>query len=250
MKTINYLFIASLAMMSCKQQNNDKTASEESIKTETEATQELASNNDGWKILFDGTNFDSWHMFNGGEVNDSWTIKDDAMVLTPSENAGNIVTNEEFKNFELSLEWKISEGGNSGFFWGIIEDKKYHEPYQTGPEIQIIDNEKHPDAKNGESHQAGALYDMIAPSEKVARPAGGWNTCILVINHKTNQGSVTLNGTEIVKFPVHGDKWEEMIANSKFKGWDGFGASETGKIGLQYHGDEVSFRNIKIKELN
>ncbi|MCF8713399.1 DUF1080 domain-containing protein [Joostella atrarenae] len=249
MKTINYLFMASLAMMSCKQQNNEKATSDTVATQKEEVTKESDTNKEEWVSLFDGKNYDSWHMFNGGEVNDTWSIKDGAMVFTPGENAGNIVTNNDYTNFELSLDWKISEGGNSGIFWGVQEGDKYKEPYQTGPEIQVLDNERHPDAKAGETHQAGALYDMIAPSENVVKPAGEWNNCVLTINHKTNQGSVTLNGTKIVEFPVHGEKWEEMIANSKFKGWDGFGVSKTGKIGLQNHGNIVSYRNIKIKEL-
>lgn len=248
MKTISYVFAATLLMMSCKQ-NTQKENTDQS-EPMAEQTQEMKTQDDSWEVLFDGTNFDSWHMFNTGEpVSEAWAIEDGAMVLTPGDNAGNIVTNKEYTNFVLSLDWKISEGGNSGFFWGVIEDEKYHEPYQTGPEIQVLDDERHPDAKVGASHQAGALYDMIAPSEKVANPAGEWNTCILEINHITNKGSVTLNGTKVVEFPVHGEEWEALIADSKFKGWEGFGMFKTGKIGLQYHGDAVSFKNIKIKEL-
>ncbi|MDG3582700.1 MULTISPECIES: 3-keto-disaccharide hydrolase [Galbibacter] len=251
MKTISYLFMASIVLMSCKQKNNSETASEETTTSKKEVAQATSAAKGEWKTLFDGTDFSNWHMYNTGkEVSSAWSIEDGAMVLTPGDHAGNIVTNEEYTNFVLSLEWKISEGGNSGFFWGVQEDEKYHEPYQTGPEIQILDNEKHPDAKAGKSHQAGALYDMIAPSEDVAKPVGEWNTCVLEINHNTNKGTVTLNGTKVVEFPVHGAKWDELIANSKFKDWDGFGVYETGKIGLQYHGNKVSFRNIKIKELD
>jgi hypothetical protein len=98
-------------------------------------------------------------------------------------------------------------------------------------------------------YQAGALYDLVQPEHDVCNPAGEWNLCVLKVNHKTNQGSVTLNGTEIVSFPVHGEAWDAMVAKSKFKGWEGFGKHHTGHIGLQDHGDKVWFRNIKIKEL-
>ncbi|WP_417363297.1 3-keto-disaccharide hydrolase [Galbibacter sp.] len=247
MKTISYLFAATLLIMSCKQ--NTQKENKDQSEPVAEQTQEKPAQ-ESWEVLFDGSNFDSWHMYNTGKpVSAAWSIEDGAMVLTPGDLAGNIVTNKAYTNFVLSLDWKISEGGNSGIFWGVVEDEKYHEPYQTGPEIQVLDDERHPDAKAGTTHQSGALYDMIAPSKKVVKPAGQWNNSVLEINHITNKGSVTLNGTKIVEFPVHGEAWEAMIADSKFKGWEGFGMYKTGKVGLQYHGDKVSFRNIKIKEL-
>ncbi|MCM5662556.1 3-keto-disaccharide hydrolase [Galbibacter mesophilus] len=245
-KIVSCLALVSLTMLSCKE--NKKSEENQDVASEMETKKEVKTENE-WEFLFDGKDFSAWHMYNGGEVSEAWTIEGDAMVLTPGDNAGNIVTNEEFENFVLSLEWKISEGGNSGIFWGVQEGENYGQPYKTGPEIQVLDNERHPDAKNGTTHQAGALYDMIAPSEDVAKPAGEWNTCVIKIDHTSNHGEVTLNGTKIVEFPVHGDKWKEMIANSKFKDWEGFGAFQKGKIGLQYHGDKVYFRNIKIKEL-
>lgn len=247
MKTISYLFAAALLMISCKQ--NTQKESKDQTEPMAEQTQEKQAE-ESWEVLFDGSNFDSWHMYNTDQaVSEAWSIEDGAMVLTPGDLAGNIVTDKAYTNFVLSLDWKISEGGNSGIFWGVVEDEKYREPYQTGPEIQVLDDERHPDAKAGTTHQSGALYDMIAPSEKVANPAGEWNTCVLEINHITNKGSVTLNGTKVVEFPVHGEAWEALIADSKFNGWEGFGMAKTGKVGLQYHGDKVSFKNIKIKEI-
>jgi hypothetical protein len=193
-------------------------------------------------------------LYNGGEIGEPWKLEDGAMVYYPPQERKkgevyDIVTDKDYTNFVLSLEWKISEGGNSGIFYGVFEDEKYRAPYATGPEIQVLDDERHPDAKNGTTHQAGALYDMIAPSEKAVKPAGEWNTVELTINHKTNEGSVILNGKKIVEFPVHGPEWDEMVSNSKFNGWEGFGAYKSGKIGLQDHGDVVAYRNIKIKEL-
>ena len=130
-----------------------------------------------------------------------------------------------------------------------MEDEQFGQPYLTGPEIQVLDNERHPDAQNGDDRLAGALYDMVSPSKNVVKPAGEWNNFELMINHKTNEGHVVLNGTKIVEFPVQGPEWEELVANSKFADWEDFAAFETGKIGLQDHGDKVAFRNIKIKEL-
>src|SRR5690606_9528575 len=231
MKTISYLFVTALLLISCKQ--NTQKQSKEKSEHVAEQTQEKQSQ-DSWEILFDGSNFDAWHMYNTGEpVSDAWSIEDGAMVLTPGDLAGNIVTKKEYTNFVLSLDWKISQGGNSGIFWGVIEDEKFSEPYQTGPEIQVLDDQRHPDAKAGTTHQSGAPYDMTAPTAKVGTPAGEWNNCVMEINHNTDKASATLNGTKVVEFPVHGPEWEAMIADSKFKGGEGFGAYKRGKIGLQ-----------------
>ncbi|MGB2397576.1 MAG: 3-keto-disaccharide hydrolase, partial [Flavobacteriaceae bacterium] len=122
--------------------------------------------------------------------------------------------------------------------------------YMTGPEIQILDNDRHPDAlSNPKFHQAGALYDLVQPTAEVCKPAGEWNHVILSIDHAHNSGYVVLNGTEIVRFPLQGKMWRKKVKNSKFKGWKGFGKFKTGKIGLQDHGDKVAFRKIKIKKL-
>ena len=209
-----------------------------------------------WVSLFDGKTFNGWHQYNGAEIGDEWSVSEGELTFQPKENrqwgdgGKNIVTDKEYTNFVLSLEWKISEAGNSGIFWGVKEGKEYGEPYVTGPEIQILDNERHPDAKaNPKFHQAGALYDLVQPTADVCKPAGEWNHVLLTINHNTNHGAVELNGTEIVTFPLSGEEWNRLVNGSKFKGWDGFGEFKTGKIGLQDHDDKVSFRNIKIKEL-
>jgi len=236
-----------LSLMACVQKAKEE-------KREIEAPVEQTAVVEEWQILFDGHTFNGWHFYNGEGVSEPWKLEDGAMVFYPPKEypegtSYNIITDREYTNFVLSLEWKVSEGGNSGIFWGVFEDEKFGQPYQTGPEIQVLDNERHPDAKAGTTHQAGALYDMIAPSEKVVKPAGEWNAVELTINHGTNQGWVMLNGTKIVEFPVHGEEWDAMVADSKFADWEGFGAYQTGKIGLQDHGDIVSYRNIKIKPL-
>jgi hypothetical protein len=112
-----------------------------------------------------------------------------------------------------------------------------------------LDNDEHPDAKNGPNRQAGALYDLVPPPTDETKPVGEWNTAIITINHKTNEGTSVLNGVEVAKFPVNGEALQTLLKGSKFDGWEGFGAYKTGKIALQDHGDVVSFRNIKIKEL-
>ncbi|MCL6266850.1 3-keto-disaccharide hydrolase [Flagellimonas myxillae] len=249
MKKLTLLAVLAV-LFACKEKSKETTSKSEDAETET-----LVENKDSdWTVLFDGTSFNGWHLYNEGEIDEPWKLEDGAMVFYPPEErpekeAYNIVTDKEFTNFVLTLEWKISEAGNSGIFWGVYESEEFGKPYQTGPEIQVLDDERHPDAKNGTTHQAGSLYDMIAPSKKTVKPAGEWNTVELMIDHGSNQGHVILNGTKIVEFPVHGDAWDAMVADSKFADWEGFGAYKTGKIGLQDHGDTVSYRNIKIKEL-
>lgn len=246
MKKITLLAIVTMVLFACKEKN--EPSMEETSVTEPNEHQESAK----WKVLFDGTNFDAWRGYLSEGMPSAWTLEEGAMVFTPGAKGGqNIITKEKFTNFVLSLEWKISEGGNSGIFWGVYEDPKFPEAYQTGPEIQVLDDERHPDAKVGTgTHLAGSLYDMIGPSQNVLHPAGEWNLCVLEVNHQTNSGSVALNGVKIVEFPVNGEAWTALVENSKFKDWEGFGIYTTGHIGLQDHGDKVWYRNIKIKELD
>lgn len=224
--------------------------------SDMDVLEETASVESEWITLFDGSSFDGWHVYPGKEVPEAWHLEDGAMVLRTTEyrkdgNRFNMVTDREFTNFELSLEWMVTEGANSGVMWSVVEDEKYPEPYYSGPEIQVLDNINHPDAKNGTSHQAGALYDMVSPSKDMVKPLGEWNTYRITINHKTNEGSVVLNGEKIVVFPVNGEAWDTMVSNSKFATWEVFGKSTTGKIALQDHGEAITigYRNIKIKEL-
>ena len=247
MRTIVLSTLAALVLLGCK---NKAKQTEEN--TSMAAEQETTSLE--WETLFDGTSFDNWKVYNGGEVAEPWSIEEGAMVFNPPAERPkgatyDLISKNTYTNFVLSMEWMIAEGGNSGIFWGIHEDENFYAPYQTGPEIQVLDNERHPDSKNGLNRHAGALYDMVEPSEDVTKPAGEWNTCTIKIDHENNIGEVTLNGTVIVSFAVDGSEWDEMVANSKFATWEGFGAYPDGHIGVQDHGDRVAYRNIKIAKL-
>jgi len=257
MKNLMTIALVIFTLTACKdkaEKTADKTVEEtaEAVRTEEPAS--------GWITLFDGSSMDEWEAYRGGEAPSQWKIEDGAMVFNPptaEERKGpdgknksfNLVTKNEYSSFVLSLEWKISDTGNSGILWGVSEDEKFKEPYHSGLEIQVLDNEKHPDGKNGTSHQAGALYDLVSPSEDVTKPVGEWNTAVITIDHNANKGSSVLNGVEVASFPVHGEELDALLKGSKFDGWEGFGKSKTGKIALQDHGDVVAFRNIKIKEL-
>lgn len=252
MKKIILFTISAITFLGCKDKVIENTTFNKLDKISSNTMD--TSFDEEWIVLFDGSSFDNFKEYLKDGVSDNWKIEDNAMVFYPPKErekreAFNLVTKNSFTDFVLSLEWKISEGGNSGIFWGVKEDESLPEAYQTGPEIQVLDNEKHPDAKAGTTHQAGSLYDMVAPLKDVTKPVGEWNTCIITVNHKTNSGNVVLNGEEIVVFPVNNPEWKAMVANSKFATWSDFGKYPTGKIGLQDHGDMVSFKNIKIKKL-
>jgi Domain of Unknown Function (DUF1080) len=208
--------------------------------------------NKKWKPLFDGKTLTGWHNFKEpGKISDKWVIDDGSIHLT-SKGGGDILSDGDYEDFVLQYEWKISEGGNSGVMWGCSEEAKYLTPWVTGPEMQVLDDAKHPDSfagKNG-NHKAGALYDMMPPMRLDAvKPANQWNVAEMRINHKKNQGIFKLNGIITAKFDLSGTQWEAMKAESKFKTMPDFGRVAKGKICLQDHGDKVWFRNIRIKEL-
>ena len=252
MKTVFWMGIVFFSLTFC---DNPPKKSE---KKEEPITQQFRLQ---WEILFDGSNTDAWHLYNGkDEMSKDWHIEGNALVFRPVKGnpKQNIVTKKMYTNFELSLEWKISEAGNSGIFYGVVESDKYIEPYLTGPEIQVLDNERHEDAFiKPKYHQAGALYDLIQPSSEACNPAGEWNHVLLMVDHQTNKATVKLNGIEILAYEPHGKNWDTLVEKSKFNNMNAynyveapdFGKFQTGKIGLQDHDNVVSYRNIKIREI-
>lgn len=242
------LIICLCSLFAC---NQTEKKSKEKVETQNTVSSKETTNKEDWTILFDGSSLDNWRGYLSEDIYPEWTIQDDVMVFTPGEVGGkNIITKEKYTNFILSLEWKISEAGNSGIFWGVHEDEKFPEAYMTGPEIQVLDNEKHPDSFVGNGiHKAGSLYDLIGYPAEDIHPAGEWNLCVLEVNQTANMARVTMNEKTTISFPLHGVEWDKMVDNSKFKDWEGFGKYSTGHIGLQDHSDQVSYRNIKIKKL-
>lgn len=207
-----------------------------------------------WQNLFDGKTLAGWHIYKkaGQPVSeaDKWTVENGAIHYAGGRGGGDLLTDKEYGNFELELEWKIAEGGNSGIMYHVSEDPKYGATYHTGPEVQVLDDERHPDSKAGTSgnHKAGSLYDMMPPADlNAVKPAGEWNKVRLVVAN--GKAEHYLNGKKVAEYPTAGPEWEKMVANSKFKAWDGFGKYTTGKIALQDHGDQVWFRSIRIREL-
>ena len=210
---------------------------------------------DGFVLLFDGTTTTGWHGYNLTEFpKKGWEVKDGLLHCIGSGNGeagggGDIVTNEKYKDFELKLDWKISEGGNSGIF--ILAQEKAGQPiYYSSPEMQILDNDKHPDAKLGKdgNRMAGSLYDLIPAKPQNTKPAGQWNKVTITCY----QGTVVYNqnGVNVVEYHLWTDDWKKMVKDSKFKDWADFvNMAHEGLIGLQDHGNDVWFRNIKLKKM-
>jgi hypothetical protein len=210
---------------------------------------------DGWVLLFDGKSFDGWRQYNGTTMPANWTIDDQAMKVftAPDKKPGQgsngdiIFAGKKFKNFELSIDWKVSKMANSGIFYNVREVPG-KPVYYAAPEIQVLDNVDATDNKVA-SHLAGSLYDMIPADPKTVKPTGEWNT--IVIRVENGNVTHTQNGTKVVSYTLWTPEWDALVANSKFKDFPGFteGISKEGYIGLQDHGYDVWFRNIKIREL-
>jgi len=203
---------------------------------------------EGWTLLFDGKSTSGWKTFSTDNPGAVWKVSNGELYLDKSvkEGRGDLITEKEYQDYELSLEWKIDACGNSGIIFNVVEDTKYKATYLTGPEMQVLDNTCHPDAKIIK-HRAGDLYDLISSSKETVKPAGEWNHAQII--SKNGKMEFWLNGTKAVEFIMHTPQWDEMVANSKFKTMPDFGKALKGHIALQDHGDQVWFGNIKIKEL-
>lgn len=207
-----------------------------------------SSNHGHWKSLFNGHDLNGWHTYLKDAPTSAWKVDDGAIELDHSGHAvgGDLVTNDEYENYELDLDWKISKEGNSGIIFNVHEDPQFQATYQTGPEMQVLDNKDAEDNKQA-SHLAGSLYDLIAANPKYVHPAGSWNK----VRIRLDQGHLQfwMNGHEVVNTHMWTPEWNALVAKSKFNGWKGFAAYHKGHIALQDHGYNVWYRNIRIREL-
>lgn len=199
----------------------------------------------GWRLLFNGTDLTGWKGYKKDAPGEAWKVEDGALALTAG-GAGDIMTAEEFGPFELSLEWKISPNGNSGIIYLINEVDGAENTYNTGPEMQVLDNDGHADGKFP-SHRAGALYDIEVPPDGAVKPVGEWNEA--VVRFTGSEIEHWLNGKLVSESSYGDDAWKKKVAASKFKQWPQFGTFAKGHIALQDHGDKVWYRNIKIRAL-
>lgn len=198
----------------------------------------------GWKLLFDGKTLDGWRGYKTEAIGAAWKVQDGAIVLTQGR-TGDLVTAAEFGDFELAFEWRIAEGGNSGVLYRVgLGDAA---PPRSGPEYQLLDNERAKDNKLG-NHRAGSLYDLGPPTPpELAKPAGEWNTSRIVLRGWKIEH--WLNGQRVITADLASPEGRALIAKSKFKDWPKFASLTKGHVVLQDHGNVVSFRAIKIREL-
>jgi hypothetical protein len=196
----------------------------------------------GWRLLFDGRTLAGWRGFKTEAPPDGWKAVDGS--LSREAPGGDIVTVDRFDSFELRLEWKIAEGGNSGIFFRVADDGDY--VWSTGPEMQVLDNARHADGKDPKT-SAGSNYALHAPSRDVTRPVGEWNAARIVV--KGPHVEHWLNDVKLLEYELGSADWEARVQASKFKAMPGYGRSTTGRIALQDHGDPVWFRDIKIRPL-
>ncbi len=208
---------------------------------------------EGWQLLFDGNTKNGWHIYNKKSDGSAWKISDSSLYLGPdalkgwqASGGGDLVTDQEFENYDFKVDWKIADSGNSGIIFYVKEAPKYEQTWHTGIEMQVLDNAGHSDAKIPK-HRAGDLYDLISSSPETVKPAGQWNQAEII----ANKGKIEcyLNGTKVISTNFWDDNWKKLIAGSKFKEFKDFGTFTKGHLALQDHGFKVWYRNIKIKTL-
>ncbi len=206
----------------------------------------LAQGKPKWRVLFDGKSTTEWRGFRRESFPEKcWQIENGSLKTVAGcdkSDQVDIVTKEKYHNFELELEWRVAPGANSGIIYLTSEDQ--NETWRTGLEMQVLDDEKHPDGKKP-STSAGSLFDLIAPMNKTVRPVGKYNKARLVINN----GRVEhwLNGNKVLEYDLGSVALKDLIAKSKFKSFPRFALNSEGFIALQYHGDDVWYRKIRIR---
>jgi hypothetical protein len=247
-----YLAIG-IALSACQpSQKNAEDASTEIAKDTTAVEVEDnmlsdAQKSDGWKLLFNGKDTEGWRMFKNKE-NNSWEVVDGTLHCKPFDAAdkrADLMTVDQYADFDLAFDWKISPQSNSGVIFRVTEE--FEEPYFSGPEYQLLDDKGYPgDVKP--VHYTGSNYDMHpAPPTSPVKPVGEWNTSRIVA--KGNHIEHWLNGTKLLEYEIGSAEWTKLRDGSKWKDVKGYCVSKTGFIDLQDHGNEVWFKNVMIKSL-
>ena len=235
MKNLSVFLVLGImfSLFSCSQKEKLNTLSQKEI-------------DEGWELLFDGKTLDNWKTFNAGAVT-GWKIIDGVLYNSGvgSDHGGDIITKKEYGDFELYLEWKVDSQSNSGIFYHVQEGLT-NAIYESGPEYQLIDDKGWPTQL--EDHQySGANYGMNAPKNAKVVPIDKWNTTRIIVNGPHVEH--WLNGTKVVEYELWTPEWEELKAGSKWADAPEYGMAKSGHIGLQDHGGQTMFRNIKIREL-
>lgn len=238
-KFLSFILISDLLLVSgCSNTSSENSASS------TESA-------DDWISLFDGKSLDGWQGYNGANLQGAWVAKDGLLSLvnrTKDTPHVNIITEGVYDDFDLRFDWKVEEGTNSGVMFHVGEGPK--EPYLTGPEYQVLDNLGFRSGKGlpvGPTEHSASHYGIEPAVSDVTKRIGEWNEGRIQV--QGNQVTYWLNGVKTAEYEMHSSKWDEQIANAKFSKWKDFATLGIGHIGLQDHGHNVWFRNLKIKEL-
>ncbi len=249
MRILTAVFFTVILFASCSSSKSSQSASDNApVNVLTKAEKK-----EGWQLMYDGTTKKGWHIYLNRTDGSSWKSENGTLMFDPSAKVdgkpsgnGDLVSDAEYENFHFSVEWKISEKGNSGIIFLSQEDPKFKHPYYTGPEMQVLDNDGHNDGKII-SHRAGDLYDLIKSSSEPVKGPGQWNKAeIRILNRKLD---LFMNGVNVVSTTMGDAQWDKLVAGSKFKTMADFAKYTKGHIVLQDHGDLVWYRNIKIRIL-
>lgn len=198
-----------------------------------------------WEVLFDGSSLDRWRGYREDRPPPGWVIEDSTLAFVPGAGGGDLITREQYGDFELVLDWRISPGGNSGIFYRATEEGDY--AFETGAEMQVLDNDGHADGESPLT-SAGSNFGLYPAMEDVTRPVGEWNRARIVARGPEVQH--WLNGSMVVEYRQGSDEWRERVAETKFADWPEYGEAMRGHIGLQDHGDRVWYRDIRIRRLD
>lgn len=248
MQKIIILLVAGIWMSSCHRAGHGNSSQDAPANTLSKTEKA-----EGWQLLFDGKTKTGWHVYQAKSDGSAWKASEGMLMLDPKEKkdwqtvgGGDLITDMAFENYHFSIEWKISPKGNSGIIFGAQDQPKYLHSWYTGMEMQVLDNDGHPDGKIVK-HRSADLYDIIASSSEPVKPVGEWNKAEIKLNK--GQLDLYLNGVNVVSTMLWDENWKKLIAVSKFKAMPDFASFKSGHIGLQDHGDPVWFRNIKIRKL-
>lgn len=242
------LFACNSAATNDSQGENDSASATTASAVAGSATNQLSATDkaDGWKLLFNGNNLEGWRGYQHKSIS-AWDVENGTLHCNGHKKdapATDLITDDEYGNFALSIQWKISPASNSGIMFHVNE--KYPHTYTSGPEYQIIDDKGWPGKLEAWQH-TGCNYSMQVPDSTPVKPVGQWNTTKIVVNGAHVEH--WLNGMKILQYEMWSPEWEKQKAAGKWKNDSAYGMSKTGHIALQYHGGDVWFRNIKLKTL-
>lgn len=245
-----FLLIMMAVIMSCGQTNNNDPNAlfSEVTKNQVPNTLTRKEKKNGWQLLFDGKTTEGWHGYNMKVFPDCWKIEDGTFTMNSvgGHEDQDIITNKKYRDFALSLEYKLTKAANSGIIFQVAEDTIYKFPYETGPEFQVIDHENWPD-KLEDWQINGANYAMYPPMVRPYKPVGEWNQLFLFVKGK--EVTQILNGQVVVKYVKNTEEWDKLRNSGKWSSFPDWGKYDEGFISLQNHGTKVWYRNIKLKEI-